>query len=298
MTLQPRAVVVSRRSELEELVARHGTRGQVEFFLSTRGRNLDEVQARSDALRHALQVVASAIPLDWRRAEVERTDLPRFLFGPGDVVVAVGQDGLVANVAKYLSGQPVIGIDPEPGHNPGLLVPHRAEAIHGLLEPAAHEQGGVELRTMVQAETDDGRRLIALNEVYLGHASHQTSRWTLDAPNGKVERQACSGLVVSTGTGATGWCSSLWRDRGGRDALPRPTERWLAWFVREAWESPVTGRTLTSGACRADERLSVTSESDRLVTFGDGIETDALELTWGQTVRVGIAAEKLQLVTG
>ena len=37
--------------------------------------------------------------------------LARFLFEPGDVVIVVGQDGLVANVAKYLDGQPVIGIN-------------------------------------------------------------------------------------------------------------------------------------------------------------------------------------------
>ena len=29
-------------------------------------------------------------------------------------MVVVGQDGLVANVAKYLDGQPVIGVDTAP----------------------------------------------------------------------------------------------------------------------------------------------------------------------------------------
>ena len=37
-------------------------------------------------------------------------------------MVVVGQDGLVANVAKYVHGQPVIGVDPRPGINPGVLV--------------------------------------------------------------------------------------------------------------------------------------------------------------------------------
>jgi len=58
--------------------------------------------------------VLGAIPSDWRRARVDRADLDRFLFEPEDVVVAVGQDGLVANVAKYLTGQPVIGCNPDP----------------------------------------------------------------------------------------------------------------------------------------------------------------------------------------
>ena len=36
---------------------------------------------------------SAAISTDWRRGAVERTDLDRFLFEPGDIVVAVGQDG-------------------------------------------------------------------------------------------------------------------------------------------------------------------------------------------------------------
>ena len=34
MTLAPRAVLVHRRTEFQELLARHGTRGQAAFFLS------------------------------------------------------------------------------------------------------------------------------------------------------------------------------------------------------------------------------------------------------------------------
>ena len=34
MTLGPRAVVVHRRTELDELLARHGTRGHAAFYLA------------------------------------------------------------------------------------------------------------------------------------------------------------------------------------------------------------------------------------------------------------------------
>src|SRR5690348_13435965 len=112
--LAPRVVVVHRRTELEALLDRHGTRGAAEFFLRQRGRDLAGVQAGHDAQVEALGGVAAAVPGDWRRGVVERADLPRFMFAGDDVVVVVGQDGLVANVAKYLDGQPVVGIDPWP----------------------------------------------------------------------------------------------------------------------------------------------------------------------------------------
>ena len=46
-TLAPRAVLVHRRTELADLLARHGTRGQAEFYLAQRGRRLDDVVSRS-----------------------------------------------------------------------------------------------------------------------------------------------------------------------------------------------------------------------------------------------------------
>jgi NAD kinase len=131
--LKPRAVVVRRPTELEELVARHGTRGQAAFFLSTRGRKIEEVDDRHQRQQSAIAAITSSLPLDWRRGEVLRADLPRFLFSPEDLVVVIGQDGLVANAAKYLSGQPVIGVNPDPERNPGVLVPFAPEVAAQIL---------------------------------------------------------------------------------------------------------------------------------------------------------------------
>jgi hypothetical protein len=298
MTLPPRAVLVHRRTEFDELIDRHGTRGQAAFFLSTRGRSIDDAERRHQAIRTAITSVSAAIPADWRRALVERADLPRWSFSPGDIVIVVGQDGLVANLARYVDGQPVIGIDPEPDRNPGVLVPHAAVDAAALLAAAAGHRAdrSIEDRSMVEALADDGQRLIGLNEIYVGQPTHQTARYTLAVPDGRSERQASSGLIVCTGTGATGWGRSAWLERHSALDLPGPADRGLAWFVREAWPSPATGTACTDGALAAGESIGVSIESDRLVAFSDGIESDAIILAWGQRVSIGLASRVLRLV--
>jgi NAD kinase len=295
MALAPRAVVVHRRSELELLLERHATRGQAEFFLRSRGRSLEEVQARHDALEAALRTVEAAIPAGWRRAAVERADLPRLRFDAEDAVIAVGQDGLVANVAKYLSGQPVVGVDPEPGRNPGVLVRHRSSSVPATLAALAAGSAAYERRCMVEAALDDGQTLRALNELYIGDAGHQSARYRLFPQVDGGERQSSSGVLIGTGTGATGWCASLARERAAAPPLPGPLDAGLAWFVREAWPSPSTGTRYTQGRLEAGQALTLIAEGD-LVVFGDGLEADRLHLTWGQQLTAVTATEHLTLV--
>ncbi|MHA7278142.1 diacylglycerol kinase catalytic domain-containing protein [Arthrobacter sp. MDT2-2] len=295
---KPRLVIVHRRTELQELLDRHATRGQAEFFLRTRGRGLQDVQERHDRIAAALGMVRAAVPADWRHAEVERADLSRFLLTSEDIIAVVGQDGLVANAAKYLDGQPVIGIDPERGANPGVLVRHTPDAAAKLIGSAAlagPERLNRQELAMVTARLDDGQELSGLNEVFIGHASHQSARYHLTEPGGRTESHSSSGLIISTGTGATGWCASIALERGGR-ALPAPTDRRLAWFVREAWPSPITGTSLTEGVLEAGNTLRITVASDRLVVFGDGMEEDRLTASWGQEIRVQLGERPLRLV--
>ena len=91
-----------------------------------------------------------------------REDLSRFVFEPSDVVVAVGQDGLVANVAKYLSGQPVLGVNPDPDSYDGILVPHRAGVAKRLLLAVALEKCGLEAQVLAAVTNANPRRFLGI----------------------------------------------------------------------------------------------------------------------------------------
>ncbi len=293
----PRVVVIARPTELQMLLNRHATLGQVRFILENRGQSLEGIQRHHNEFESALHKVERAIPSTWRRSRVERSDLDRFLFEPDDIIVAVGQDGLVANVAKYLQGQPVIGINPSPTFYPGILVLHQAERIEELFAIVLGNGTSIEERTMVEARLDDGQHLLALNEIFIGHRSHQSARYRISWHEIE-ERQSSSGLIVSTGTGSTGWALSIHKERQSRLAILTPNDSELAFFVREAWPSITTGTSITEGLILPGERLEVVSEMESGgVLFGDGIESDSVELLWGQRVIITAAERSLRIVT-
>lgn len=293
-TLAPRVVFVTRETELELLLARHATLEQARFYLKTRGQDLAELEARHSGFGAVIATARNAVPADWRQTLVRRADLDRFTFAAEDIIVAVGQDGLIPNVAKYLSGQPVVGINPAPDRYDGVLVRHQVTQLGKLLNHVAQRDVTIEARTMVEGVLDTGEKLCALNELFIGHRSHQSARyWIAD---GKVdEEQSSSGIIVATGTGATGWARSI-MEATSHSVEVRSDERALAWFVREPFPSVSTGTSMRSGKL-ADKALQITSHmNDGGVIFADGIEQDFLMFDWGKSLSVRPSPTPLNFV--
>lgn len=294
MAIVPRVVVVVRPTPYEELLARHATRSQADFFLRQRGQSIDVVEALHHRVRGAVATVLGRVPLDWRRNTVQRAELDRFLFEPEDLIAVVGQDGLVANVSKYLRGQPVIGVNPLPDQFDGILVTHQPDEGGRLLEPVARGEVKLQSRTMVAGELDDGQVLLALNELFIGHRTHQSARYELVHGNRTVHHSS-SGVIVSTGTGATGWTRSIVIERHSDLRLPLPEEPQLAFFVREAFPSRASSTELTAGLVVPEEPLRLTSRMEDGVIFGDGIEADFMRFEWGRNVTLKVAEKRLML---
>ena len=290
--LAPRVILVRRETDLDRIRASYTSAAAARFVLECKGLTLEAVEDTHRRFTEALHRIRAAIPADWRQATILRADVERFVFGPEDVVLAVGQDGLVANVAKYLDGQVVIGIDPFPGTNAGALVRFGVGDAGEALREAVKGSRRIEERVMAEARLDQGERLLALNEIFVGHASHQSARYTLSC-GGQSERQSSSGLIVATGTGATGWAASILKATHASLNLS-PVQPRLGFLVREAWPSPATGTELVRGLVE-DAPVVVTSEMDGGTIFADGIESDHLAFDWGRRVEIAPSARRLRL---
>lgn len=306
----PRIVIVTRPTPLAMLLRRFGTLDQARFYVTSRGQDFERVQHIDALQQQAVAAVLRAIPAEQRRAQVTRDELDRFVFNGDDVVFAIGQDGLIPNVAKYLDGHLVVGFNPDPATVCGLLCKFVPADAPRVLAALAEKGSGtaaappslapfvLEQRAMVVAEREDGQKLLALNELFVGHRTHQSAKYRVSVRDtGAHERQSSSGVIISTGTGATGWTASIVRQRGISEPLPAPTERRLAYMVREPWPSIATGTEVNFGILVEGEVLTLASEMEEGgVIFGDGIEADYLEFNEGQTVTVRLAERALHLL--
>ena len=105
----PRAILVWRESLLQQFSELYGTKEQARFQARSRHQDLAGLE-RADAMLHdGIRVVDSLLPPDWRRTRVSRDLLDRFLFAPGDVIVAVVSMIFVAHNLEHLRREQIEG---------------------------------------------------------------------------------------------------------------------------------------------------------------------------------------------
>ncbi len=296
-SLAPRAVLVTRQTEYQALLAAHGTRGQVAFFLKNRDQSIEMIEDRHADFLIALQKTRLSVPNDWSIANGDRDDLDRFLFTANDIVIAVGQDGLVANLAKYVTHQPVIGVTPDALGSEGVLTATKITALNQMLRAIEHGEAKTHARTMVEANLGGGETLAALNELFIGHHSHQSAKYLLTIGDAE-EFQSSSGVIVTTGTGATGWARSIMTATDNFIDV-QPDDPAAVFFAREPWPSKSSGCTLKFGEIWHQETLQITSRiNEGGVIFADGVEQDYLKFDWGRRASISVSNRTLNLVVG
>ncbi len=297
-----RLVLVTRRTRLQELVQRHHTLGQARFYVEHLGADFDDYLREHQAYSRSLQL-CSAVLQHWGRSQtLERSLLPNFLFGADDIVLTLGQDGLVANVLKYLDGQPLIGLNPEPARWDGVLLPFEPVDLPRLLPEVAANRRPLQSVTLAEARLSDGQRLRAVNELFIGPRTHSSALYEIEW-DGRREAQSSSGVIVATGLGSTGWLRSMRVGAAGLSATPPACapEPWdsdrLTFAVREPFPSRSSAVGLVHGHVSTQRPLRLRSRMpEQGVIFSDGMEADFLRFTAGLEATIGISAQQGCLV--
>ena len=303
-------ILVTQRTRLEDLIRRYNTFGQAEFIISHNGGDFSDYRLEHETYHSAVQTALSALQAFGRVQVLDRDLVPNYLFGKQDIVVALGRDGLVANVLKYLQdGQQLIGVNPDPKRWDGQLLPFLPEDLGKILPEVIRGYRNTQSITLAQATLNDGQVLRAVNDLFVGRQTHASARYEI-SQGGARESQSSSGVIVSTGLGATGWLKSILAGVSGiarfcgvsqtvelADAFDRSAPA-LYYTVREPYPSASTGADMVFGRITAKSPLQIVSNMpENGVIFSDGMEQDFLQFNSGSIVTIGIADLKGYLVT-
>lgn len=333
--LEDKIVIITRPTRMQGLVEQFGTPGQAEFYLeramqieaaplaaaaapgaareilakaSKRAQaDFDMLAEERDQYTEIIDQLRRDLNLGLKVQVLDRKYLPTFVFGPRDIIVTVGQDGLVANTAKYVGNRPIVAINPNPDLFDGVLMPFGVAAARGAVRSVLDGKAKYREVTMGQVSLADGRKLLAFNDFFVGVKSHVSARYRITF-NGQSEPHSSSGVLISTGAGSTGWLSSIFNMAAGVGALlgneaksPPLRMNWedprLAFVVREPFVSRQSAASIVTGLIEPGKELVIESTmSADGVIFSDGVEADFLNFNTGSIAHIGAAKQRARLV--
>jgi len=302
-------ILVTRKTRLENLIGRYNTIQQAQFYIEHMGADFSDYLVEDQNYKNAISTALESLESLGRVQVVDREFLPNFIFGKNDVVVAVGQDGLVANILKYLTTQPLIGVNPDPARWDGVLLPFAVTDLLSILPDVFQEKRQIKEVTLAKAELNDGQVLYGVNDLFVGQKTHVSARYQIQL-DGLSEQQSSSGIIISTGLGSTGWLKSIMAGavsivgHATRNTIDTEQDKNFSWdsdflyyTVREPYPSKATSAHLVFGQVKRNSTLKVISQMpENGVIFSDGIENDFLQFNSGIEATIGIAEKKGHLV--
>lgn len=299
-------IVVTRKTRLTELIHQYNTLEQAKFYIEHLGADFSDYAVEDANYRTAVAKVKSAAEKYARVQEVDRTFFPNMLLGADDIVIAVGQDGMVANVMKYLNGHPLLGVNPDVKRWDGILLPFEPQDMMKELPKVIAGNYQAKEVTIARAVMQDGQEMLAVNDLFIGQRTHTSAQYGI-CWNERQENQSSSGIIVSTGLGATGWYQSIMAETkqiakifGCGEIADQPigwSQDLLSFVVREPYPSRFTQAGIVYGRLGKQDVFRIVSKmAANGVVFSDGMENDAIAFNAGSEITVGIADQKGKLV--
>lgn len=300
------AIIVKNKTRLESLIERFNTKAQAKFYIERLGGNFEDYVIEHETFHNSLNSLQTQLSKLIKNKTVERIYLPSFIFSEKNLIVVIGQDGLVANTAKYSKSCPIVAVNPDKERYDGILLPFDTFDFVQGIENVITERYNAKTVRFAEAKLNDGQRLLAFNDLFIGASSHISARYKISF-NSKTEEHSSSGLIVSTPAGSTGWLSSIFNMAYGVTSMfeknikpkrPKLEENELLFAVREPFQSIRTQTGITAGVIKNQNNLTIESLMPTSgVIFSDGIETDFLKFNSGAIAKIGIAPETATLVT-
>ena len=173
------AIIIKNKTRLEALIERFNTKAQAKFYIERLGGNFEDYVSEHEVFSNSLDLVQNQLTKIVKYKIVERTFVPSYIFSEKNVIVVIGQDGLVANTAKYSKGIPIIAVNPDKQRYDGVLLPfNTSDFIIGVEGVIRNEYNSKTMR-FAEAKLNDGQRLLAFNDLFIGASTHISARYKI-----------------------------------------------------------------------------------------------------------------------
>ena len=150
------AIIIINKTRLELLIERFNTKAQAKFYIEHLGGDFADYELEHSNFIRALETVQKTISSIIKYKIVDRKYLPNFLFSDKDIAIVIGQDGLVANTAKYVNGIPILAINPDINRFDGVLLPFTINDFAKGLTATIANKSTFKRVTMAEAKMNDG----------------------------------------------------------------------------------------------------------------------------------------------
>lgn len=299
------AIIVKNKTRLETLIEQFNTKAQAKFYIENLGGNFDEYEREDQIFKDALNSLQIQLSSIIKNKIVEREYVPSYIFSKKNIVIVIGQDGLVANTAKYSQNLPIIAVNPDQERYDGILLPFTTSNFIGGLENVLGNSYKSKTMRFAEAKLNDGQRILAFNDLFIGASSHISARYKISF-NADTEEHSSSGLIVSTKAGSTGWLSSIFNmaygvtgmfEKNLKPKRPKLKETDLLFAVREPFKSIRTQTGIASGVINNQNKLVIESYMpSNGIIFSDGVEKDFIKFNSGSIATIGVAPETAKIV--
>lgn len=295
------AIIIKNKTRLESLIERFNTKAQAQFYIESSGGDFQEYVAEHEKFCQSFLEVQTKLSKVIKNKVLEREFMPSYIFSEKNLIVVIGQDGLVANVAKYAKNIPIVAINLDEERYDGVLLPFNVKNFLNGVNAVINETFSSKKMRFAEAVLNDGQKLLAVNDLFIGISSHSSARYKLML-NGKEETHSSSGIIVSTKTGSTGWLSSIFNMAYGilgskKLKYPELNDEDLYFAVREPFKSKATQTDICGGILKKGNRLIIESlMPNNGFIFSDGIEKDFLQFNSGTTAEIRLSDEEAVLV--
>ncbi|MBC8000149.1 MAG: NAD(+)/NADH kinase [Leptolyngbya sp.] len=281
-------LVVSKVTEFEKICARDGD--PLRALLDRDDSSVARIKLAHREHAHTLEQVEKSFGGCVRYEVIRRSELAQKVAAKQyDLIVTVGGDGTIIDVAHYAGSVPILGVNSSKSTSHGHFCLADAEDIgkvlqhilNGDLAPKSLSSLAVTINGKPVAERVFNEILICDSEI------GETSRYSVEI-QGEVERQRSDGFFIGTASGSTGWMHSY-----GADSLPI-TDNSIQYNSRGLIRTPDSSFCLDRGRLKSSDQIVVRSHMKSGILLLDGLHIK-YQVGWGAEVKASISDEPVRL---